>query len=374
MDHDPDYISLFAEEQRRRGLAAGTIRVRTGNLNTLKAAFGSFDAVTKKRLDRWFAEREYSDGTKRAFADTVSEFFKYGMRCNWFDEDPTEGLTLPRVKRDRDAISDHDVSVVLNDATKPSLRAWLSLIAFQGLRNQEAAELTREAIDLRARPPLLNLGQNGPTVGKTAILHPEVETALRSLELPDRGRLFPNATSANVGQTILRHFTSCGLTGSSTSLLWWYRLQVQNRGQNFDRPTGPDIVTSHVPMANRLPADVAQRVRHQFQLGEYQQAVFMAMKAIEVRVRALAGLGDEKVGVKLMSEAFSPEGGKLTDTSAVKGEQMGTMELFRGAYAVLRNPAGHREVNYDDVNEASEAIAVASLLMRILDRVEARRS
>ena len=46
--------------------------------------------------------------------------------------------------------------------------------------------------------------------------------------------------------------------------------------------------------------------------------------------------------------------------------------MFSGTYAVLRNPAGHREVNYDDVSEAAEAVLTASLLMRILDRVEAR--
>ncbi|MGH3275514.1 MAG: TIGR02391 family protein [Streptosporangiaceae bacterium] len=56
------------------------------------------------------------------------------------------------------------------------------------------------------------------------------------------------------------------------------------------------------------------------------------------------------------------------------GERVGTMNLFQGAYAVLRNPVGHREVNYDDVTEAAEAVATASLLMRILDRVEARLS
>ncbi|HLG66320.1 MAG TPA: hypothetical protein VKV36_00445, partial [Acidimicrobiales bacterium] len=36
------------------------------------------------------------------------------------------------------------------------------------------------------------------------------------------------------------------------------------------------------------------------------------------------------------------------------------------------NPAGHREVDYDDVTETAEAVGTASLLMRILDRVEQR--
>jgi len=39
---------------------------------------------------------------------------------------------------------------------------------------------------------------------------------------------------------------------------------------------------------------------------------------------------------------------------------------------VLRNPAGHREIDYADISEAAEAVQAASLLIRILDRVEDR--
>ena len=116
---------------------------------------------------------------------------------------------------------------------------------------------------------------------------------------------------------------------------------------------------------------VEHRARRQFLLGEYEQAVFVAMKAVEVRVRELADLGDGDTGVDLMNRAFGPNG-SLTDSSAVKGEQEGTRMLFAGAYATLRNPSGHREVDYDDVAEAAEAVVTASLLMRVLDRVERR--
>lgn len=118
---------------------------------------------------------------------------------------------------------------------------------------------------------------------------------------------------------------------------------------------------------------IESRARPQFLIGEYEQAVFVAMKAVEVRVRKLSGLGDEVVGVDLMNKAFGP-GAPLTDPSAVKGEQEGTRSMFAGAYGVLRNPAGHREVDYDDVTEAAEAVHTASLLMRMLDRVESRIS
>jgi uncharacterized protein (TIGR02391 family) len=116
---------------------------------------------------------------------------------------------------------------------------------------------------------------------------------------------------------------------------------------------------------------IDRKARRQFLLGEYEQAVFVAMKEVEIRVRALSGLSD-LWGATLMQEAFSAERGALADNGSLRGEQVGTMELFKGAYAVLRNPAGHRAVDYDDVTEASEAVAVASLLMRILDRVEDR--
>jgi uncharacterized protein (TIGR02391 family) len=95
------------------------------------------------------------------------------------------------------------------------------------------------------------------------------------------------------------------------------------------------------------------------------------MKAVEVRVRELAGLGDDAYGVEMMNKAFGPTGA-LTDQATARGEQEGMRSLFVGAYAVLRNPSGHREVDYDDVGEAAEAVTTASLLMRILDRIERR--
>lgn len=116
---------------------------------------------------------------------------------------------------------------------------------------------------------------------------------------------------------------------------------------------------------------IERRSRRQFLLGEYEQAVFVAMKAVEVRVRDLAGLGYETTGVDLMNRAFGPNGA-LTDPDAVKGEQEGTRMLFAGAHATLRNPTGHREVDYDDLAEAAEAVITASLLMRILDRIDRR--
>lgn len=126
-------------------------------------------------------------------------------------------------------------------------------------------------------------------------------------------------------------------------------------------------------LQSNLHLKIQSRARRQFMLGEYETAIFVSMKAIEVRVRELGGFSNEVIGVDLMRKAFRVEG-PLADPAAPRGEVEGTMMLFAGAFAVLRNPSGHREVEFDDVTEASEAVMTASMLMRILDRVEHRIS
>jgi uncharacterized protein (TIGR02391 family) len=134
---------------------------------------------------------------------------------------------------------------------------------------------------------------------------------------------------------------------------------------------GPTAFRATERLQGGIHPRIEREARPQFLIGKYELAVFASMRAVEVRVRQLAALRDDLIGVDLMNQAFGPKG-KLTDTAVAKGEQEGTRAFFAGAYAILRNPPGHREVNYDDVSEAADAVQTASLLMRILDRVEHR--
>lgn len=135
---------------------------------------------------------------------------------------------------------------------------------------------------------------------------------------------------------------------------------------------GPRTFYATDRLQGSLHHDIERAARPQFLLGEYELAVFAAMRAVEIRVRKLANL-DERSGVDLMNHAFRA-GGPLADPTAGGGDVEGVRALFSGAYSVLRNPVGHREVNYEDVFEAAEAVQTASLIMRILDRVERRLS
>jgi uncharacterized protein (TIGR02391 family) len=152
-----------------------------------------------------------------------------------------------------------------------------------------------------------------------------------------------------------------------------WRVRIADAALVIDEPVRGIPVGAPFLRPSRLHPAIEVQARPQFLIGRPDQGVFAAMKAVEVRVRALTGLGNDTIGVALMNNAFGPKG-HLTDPAAVPGEQDGTRALFAGAMAVLRNPTGHREVNYSDISEAAEAVQTASLLMRILDQVEARLS
>ncbi|MFG2954326.1 TIGR02391 family protein [Streptomyces sp. NPDC048291] len=115
--------------------------------------------------------------------------------------------------------------------------------------------------------------------------------------------------------------------------------------------------------------------RPQYLRGDFEAAALMAMKEIEVRVRAMSELPAGLVGTALMQAAFRPgkgdqEGGPLSDQDAEGGEAVAIMELFKGAIGLFKNPASHRRVDYSDPTEAAEVVLLADLLMRLLDKIE----
>lgn len=112
--------------------------------------------------------------------------------------------------------------------------------------------------------------------------------------------------------------------------------------------------------------------RSNFALADCETASFAAMKAVEVEVRRVAGLPNELLGVALMRKAFSPKDGVLRDPGAEGGEQQAIADLFAGAIGAYKNPAGHRTVRFDDAVEAAEVIQLADLLLRIVQRADAR--
>jgi len=111
--------------------------------------------------------------------------------------------------------------------------------------------------------------------------------------------------------------------------------------------------------------------RPQFIRGDFETAAFVAMKEVEVQVRAAAGQSDSLVGTALMQLAFAPSGGPLWRADLDKGESVALMELFKGAIGLFKNPSSHRRVDLADPTEAVEIILLADLLLRLLLKIPA---
>ncbi|MCW0215812.1 MAG: TIGR02391 family protein [Pseudonocardia sp.] len=121
-----------------------------------------------------------------------------------------------------------------------------------------------------------------------------------------------------------------------------------------------------------LHSAIAERVRSQFLLGEYELAALAAMRQVEIRVRELSGAGAGDIGVALMRQAFKVDGGLLADPRVERGEREAMSAFFAGAIGVFKNPVSHRQVDYEDPTQASEIVLVADLMLRILDGREER--
>lgn len=138
---------------------------------------------------------------------------------------------------------------------------------------------------------------------------------------------------------------------------------VQLKEEQFQRLVGkwtlvPSLLFHPIIVKKALPA---------LRREEFDTAVFLAFKAVEVNVRRLARLPADLVGTALMRKAFDVENGPLTNSETPKAEREALAHLFCGAIGCYKNPHSHRDVDLT-FTEAFEMLLLASHLLRLLER------
>jgi uncharacterized protein (TIGR02391 family) len=130
---------------------------------------------------------------------------------------------------------------------------------------------------------------------------------------------------------------------------------------------GLSVVISNQELPEEfLHAELLVNARPLFLQSRFDTAVFEAFKSLEVAVRTASKLGHDLVGVALISRAFHPEDGPLSDKTVEKGERVALMNLMAGAIGSYKNPASHRKVGIT-AEEARDMLMLASHLLKIVD-------
>jgi uncharacterized protein (TIGR02391 family) len=210
---------------------------------------------------------------------------------------------------------------------------------------------------------LKELGERTPTDAAytAAIEDPEVAHLAQALAeawnwLASNGLIAEAITGMLGGRLPLEHL--------------WFVTRLGHRVADHPRPV--QWVVAERRLGVSMHPRLEERARRQFVLGEFAAAALVAMREVEIAVRERGGFGDTVVGADLMNKAFGTDG-PLADLSAPKAERDGMRALFQGAISVFKNPASHRQVQYEDPVQAAEIVLLADLLLRMLDAAEVER-
>jgi len=104
----------------------------------------------------------------------------------------------------------------------------------------------------------------------------------------------------------------------------------------------------------------------------YWDAVFNALRHMEVRVRNKSGLPASRFGADLMEHAFKPKVGSIKIPScATPGEEDGFKLIVKGMLMFHRNAEGHREETIDKM-PALKIIGYVDYLLQIIETAERR--
>ncbi len=142
---------------------------------------------------------------------------------------------------------------------------------------------------------------------------------------------------------------------------------ITRRGQQIKNREGLAAYINSVILPRKLlhPA-IAKVCWSAFLRGEYDTAVFQAIKELEVSIREAGKFKAEDYGVELARKAFHETSGPLTDTSVPISERQALAHLAAGTIGSYKNPHSHRKVKLT-AEEAVEMIILGSHLLKIVD-------
>lgn len=219
-------IHQFNAAQRRRGLQPSTIERREYALRMFEAWLdpGTLADATEADIEAFIDTRPWSSKTIYGFLSHLAAYYRWAIRTGICERDPSAFIDRPRLRQGLPRpIADDDLALLISQAS-PTMRAWLILGAFAGLRCAEIAGLHRDdIIDTHGYMRILGKGNKERIVP----LHPLVIEALRAAGMPRSGPLWRTVTGlpttgATVSQQGGAFMRSQGVDASMHQLRHWF--------------------------------------------------------------------------------------------------------------------------------------------------------
>lgn len=207
------------------GYSPRTIEARKDVLTRFRREVGG-DLLTTTRQDVliWLS-RDLAPESRRAYRSHLRGYFAWCVQEGLIQEAPTDRIPSVRVPRHLPRpLSDEQLRTVLRLADT-RMRAWITLMAYAGLRCLEVAALRPE--DVVPGPPTI-LRLRVTKGGHEAVVpaHPAVLAALA--ELPLRNGAWWDVTADTISRAVSIHMRGCGVDASAHRIRHyagtaWYR-------------------------------------------------------------------------------------------------------------------------------------------------------
>lgn len=213
-------IQQYLVELRRRNYQPTTIRQQR---NALTAWADFLHTRNRCLLDAgeddvhdWLDARPIGPRTRYGYLSILRAFYKWARV-----DDPTELVVRPRLPRTLPRpISTDDLEYAIRNAD-PVMRAWLTLMAFAGLRCMEVAGLRRQ--DITATSIRVVAGKGGHE--RVVPSHRRINEAVDALGVQHRGVMW-RRSAHYVSATVARYFDELGLDATAHQLRHWYGTHV----------------------------------------------------------------------------------------------------------------------------------------------------